>query len=146
MITKYTRGDLFQSECQTKVVTVNCVGAMGKGIALTAKDLYPGVLRNYRKQCKDGLMKPASMLIYHPGGSDILLLVATKKHWVNPSKMEWVEEILQKFVKIYKEKGITSAAFPPLGAGNGQLDMDTVVELMFKYLDPLDIPIEIYYL
>jgi len=34
-------GDMFLSKMQTITITVNTVGVMGKGVALTAKNLFP---------------------------------------------------------------------------------------------------------
>lgn len=69
----------------------------------------------------------------------------TKTHWKLPSEYEYIEKGLQKFVETYKEKGITSIAFPLLGANNGGLDGKKVEELMISYLSQCDIPIEIYH-
>jgi hypothetical protein len=68
----------------------------------------------------------------------------TKFHWKYPSKMEYIEKGLQKFVDTYKEKGITSIAFPLLGTHNGGLNKQEVLNLMQKYLGQCDIPIEIH--
>ena len=68
----------------------------------------------------------------------------TKFHWKYPSKIEYIESGLQKFVEAYKEKGITSIAFPLLGTHNGGLDKIEVLDIMYKYLERCDIPIEIY--
>lgn len=69
----------------------------------------------------------------------------TKTHWKLPSEYDYIEKGLQKFVETYKEKGITSIAFPLLGANNGGLDSKKVEELMISYLSQCDIPIEIYH-
>ena len=68
----------------------------------------------------------------------------TKVHWRNPSKIEYIEAGLQKFSATYADKGITSAAFPQLGCGNGGLDWKQVQPLMEQYLKNLPIPIYIY--
>lgn len=146
MIRSIQKGDLFSANVQTYVVTVNLLGAMGKGVALTAKTLYPAVERNYRIQCRNGNLVIGKMMSFAINQEQQLLLIPTKVHFKDPSKMEWVEAALIKFCDTYKEKGITSVAFPPLGAGNGWLKFDKVIDLMRKYLDPIDIPVDIYYL
>jgi hypothetical protein len=45
----------------------------------------------------------------------------TKKHWRNPSKLEWVREGLKDLARIVREEKISSVALPPLGCGNGGL-------------------------
>jgi hypothetical protein len=46
----------------------------------------------------------------------------TKKHWRNPSRLEYVEKGLVDLVAKVRELGIKSIAVPPLGCGNGGLD------------------------
>ena len=117
-------GNIFNTKAQTIVNTVNCVGVMGKGIALVFKLRYPSMFEQYQKYCKQNF--------------------PTKTHWKLPSEYEYIEKGLQKFVDTYKEKGITSIAFPLLGANNGGLDKDKIMETMLHYLSKCDIPIEIY--
>ena len=73
-----------------------------------------------------------------------ILSFPTKFHWKYPSKIEWVEQGLQKFVETYEKKGITSIAFPLLGTHNGGLDTNEVRKLMVEYLEKCNINIEIY--
>lgn len=80
------------------------------------------------------------MLCYEP--DHWVLLFPTKEHWRNPSRIEYIEAGLAKFRRTYAEKGITSAAFPRLGCGNGELDWTDVQPVMEKYLK--DLPIDIY--
>ena len=145
----FKTGNLFNSECQTLVNTVNCVGVMGKGIALLFKKKYPDMFNEYRLACKQGYIKNGGDLwiwdyvdLYKPKK---ILCFATKEEWWHPSKLEWIERGLQNFVENYKYLGITSIAFPKLGCTNGKLNWENDVKpLMFKYLQPLDIICEIY--
>ena len=141
--------NIFNSESQTIVNTVNCKGVMGKGLALQFKKKYPDMFNEYRLACKQGYIKNGGDLwiwdyvdLYKPKK---ILCFATKEEWWHPSKLEWIERGLQNFVENYKYLGITSIAFPKLGCTNGKLDWETQVKpLMFKYLQPLDIICEIY--
>src|SRR5690606_10760337 len=47
-------GDLFASEAQTLTNTVNCVGVMGKGVALEFKKRFPRMARDYEARCARG--------------------------------------------------------------------------------------------
>lgn len=126
-------------------MTVNTVGVMGKGIALTAKLAYPGIVRNYKYQCARKTLLPGGILPYPTDDGKLILLVATKQHWTNPSKLEWIEQILQKLVKNIDLLQGRSIAMPPLGCGNGKLDYLTEVRpLLYKYLDPLENEVELY--
>ena len=138
-------GNIFNTTAQTIVNTVNCVGVMGKGIALVFKLRYPSMFEQYQKYCKQNLIAVGKLWIYKGEPTNPWVLnFPTKTHWKLPSEYEYIEKGLQKFVDTYKEKGITSIAFPLLGANNGGLDKDKIMETMLHYLSKCDIPIEIY--
>lgn len=139
------KGNIFNTKAQTIVNTINCVGVMGKGIALVYKLRYPKMFDLYSEYCKSKLIGIGKLWLYK-GDPEApwVLNFPTKFHWKYPSKMEYIEKGLQKFVETYKDKGITSIAFPMLGTHNGGLDKDEVLSLMKRYLSQCDIPIEIY--
>jgi O-acetyl-ADP-ribose deacetylase (regulator of RNase III) len=137
------KGNIFESQSQTIVNTVNCLGFMGKGLALEYKARFPDMFISYKKVCNSKLFSIGKLQLYKDKEKWILNF-PTKYHYKNPSKMEYIETGLKKFVEIYKDKGITSIAFPQLGCSNGGLDWKDVEPLMVKYLDNLDIPVEIY--
>ena len=138
-------GNIFNTKAQTIVNTVNCVGVMGKGIALVFKLRYPSMFEQYQKYCKQNLIAVGKLWIYKGEPTNPWVLnFPTKTHWKLPSEYEYIEKGLQNFVDTYKEKGITSIAFPLLGANNGGLDKDKIMETMLHYLSKCDIPIEIY--
>jgi O-acetyl-ADP-ribose deacetylase (regulator of RNase III) len=139
-------GNIFNTKAQTIVNTVNCVGVMGKGIALVFKLRYPLMFDIYQDYCKKRLIDIGKLWIYKGDKNDPWVLnFPTKTHWKLPSEYEYIEKGLQKFVETYKEKGITSIAFPLLGANNGGLNSQKVEELMISYLSKCDIPVEIYH-
>lgn len=140
------KGNIFNTHCQTIVNTVNCVGVMGKGIALVFKLRYPDMFPIYQDYCNRGLIGIGKLWLYKPEDARQawVLNFPTKVHWKLPSEYTYVEQGLKKFAETYKEKGITSIAFPLLGTNNGGLDKEAVLRLMLRYLEPCDIPIEIY--
>jgi len=145
MAIKHFKGNIFNSKCQTIVNTVNCVGVMGKGIALVHKLRYPQMYLEYKEHCKNKLIKTGSLWLYtKQENAPWILSFPTKFHWKYPSKIEWIEQGLQKFVETYEMKGITSIAFPLLGTHNGGLDTNEVKRLMDEYLNKCAIDIEIY--
>lgn len=144
MAYKEVKGNIFNSDAMAVVNTVNCVGAMGKGIALDFKLRFPEMFKEYQKICFKHILKPGQILPYRKS-RPIILNFAIKDDWKDPSKVEWVEETLQKFVLNYKTMGITSIAFPWMGAMNGGIPLETIKELTRKYLSNLpDIDIEVY--
>lgn len=153
---KFIKGNLFDSKCRCLVNTVNCVGVMGKGIALQFKEKYPHMFTCYKTACSKGKLKTGGDLWmfdlgeFFPFGDIMtnypkILCFATKEHWRNPSRIEWIERGLKTFTYAYHSLGITSVAFPKLGCNNGQLNWEKEVKpLMIKYLNDLPIEIEIY--
>lgn len=140
MIT-YVRTNIFESNAQVLVNTVNTVGVMGKGIALKFKQLYPDMFVNYQKYCDNGLLTIGKLQLFKTSNKWILNF-PTKKEWRKPSRLEYIEAGLQKFVDHYQRLGIRSISFPMLGCGNGGLEWDEVRPLMEHYLKNL--PIDIY--
>lgn len=140
---EYIEGDIFNSPAQVIVNTVNTVGVMGKGLALSFKNKYPQMFESYKKVCDKKLLKTGKLLLYYSPDHWILSF-PTKEHWRNPSRLEYIEAGLIKFTNCYAQKNITSIAFPKLGCGNGELNWDDVKPIMEKYLKPLPIDIYIY--
>ena len=129
--------------------TVNCVGIMGAGIAYEFKLRFPEMFEKYKSFCDNGLIDIGNLWIYKltKDNNDMyeyILNFPTKKHWKYPSKIEYLEKGLEKFVNTYKEKNISSIAFPLLGASKGGIDETVSISIMRKYLDKIDIPIEIW--
>ena len=138
---RYLKGNIFDSGAQVLVNPINTVGVMGKGLALDFKQRYPRMFDLYRDACRAGLLHVGEPMLYR-SSEQWVLLFPTKAHWKEPSRLEWIETGLQKFVERYKSKGITSIAFPKLGCGNGGLNWMEVKEVMERYLGEL--PIEVY--
>lgn len=139
----YVAGNLFEAPVQTLVNTVNTVGVMGKGIALTFKEIFPEMFREYRALCERGDLKVGGLYLWR-GPTRYVLNFPTKEHWRNPSKIEYIEAGLRTFVRTYERAGIHSIAFPPLGCGNGELEFSAVRPLMEQYLAPLPITVLMY--
>ncbi|MEG0864863.1 MAG: macro domain-containing protein [Clostridia bacterium] len=142
MIT-YIEGNIFHSPAQVIVNTVNTVGVMGKGLALSFKKKYPIMFEEYSRACEKHQLSIGKLMFYYAPDHWILLF-PTKENWRNPSKMEYIEKGLRKFANTYADQGITSIAFPRLGCGNGALNWEEVRPLMEKYLKPLPIKVYIY--
>jgi O-acetyl-ADP-ribose deacetylase (regulator of RNase III) len=147
------KGNIFTTECQTIVNTVNCVGVMGAGIAYEFMLRYPAMFEKYQAFCRDGLIDIGSLWVYKHDTSEQaeqqavtrVLNFPTKRHWKDPSKIAYLEAGLSKFISTYQQKGITSVAFPLLGASKGGLNESSVLAIMQQYLAACDIPIEIWY-
>jgi O-acetyl-ADP-ribose deacetylase (regulator of RNase III) len=139
----YRRTSIMESSAQTLVNTVNCVGVMGKGLAKAFREREPQMYKAYKKICDGGLLRPGKLWLYK-GTTNWILNFPTKDHWRHPSKIEWIEQGLAKFVSGHAELGIREISFPRLGCGNGGLNWDDVRPVMEKHLAPLKITVFIH--
>ena len=136
-------GNIFASKCQTMVNTINCVGVMGAGIALECRLRYPEMFRKYVELCECNKISIGLLWIYKTPERWILNF-PTKKDWKNHSKEEYLHAGLEKFTATYEDRGITSIAFPLLGADKGGILQKRSIEIMLSHLDKLPINIELY--
>ncbi|MGH7966788.1 MAG: type II toxin-antitoxin system antitoxin DNA ADP-ribosyl glycohydrolase DarG [Candidatus Binatia bacterium] len=137
-------GDLFASTAQTLVNTVNCVGVMGKGIALEFKKRFPDMYADYVKRCAAKQVRLGQPYLFRSLMPLWILNFPTKDDWRSVSRMSDIVAGLKYLEQHYHEWGITSLAVPPLGCGQGQLEWRVVGPTLFRYLCRLDIPVELY--
>ncbi len=134
---KETSGNLLNAEAEALVNTVNCVGVMGKGIALQFRQAYPEMFREYAKACKAGKVRPGKMWVYETGSlhnPKFIINFPTKRHWKGKARIEDIEAGLHALVADLKRLKIKSVAVPPLGCGNGGLDWNDVRPRIVKAL------------
>ena len=140
----YVVCDLFLSPAPVLVNTVNTVGVMGKGIAKDFKHIYPEMFHEYQELCERGLLEVGKLHLFKTPNKWILNF-PTKKHWRQPSRVEYIRAGLKKFVATHHQYGITSVSFPQLGCGNGELDWVTQVRpIMEELLGTLPITVFIH--
>lgn len=134
--------NLFEQNCQAIVNPVNCVGVMGKGLALEFKRRFPENFKAYETACMVGLVFPGNMLVVKSGnmvvdGEVVLKYVInfpTKNHWRDESRLEYISSGLQSLVEEIENNKIRSIAIPALGCGLGGLDWKLVKPLIEQYL------------
>lgn len=129
------------------LVTTNCEGAAGRGVALAMRERYRQVYNGYRTLCKNGTYTPNSLLYAHVNNGKRLLLFPTKIKWSEPSPPQLIIDNLDKLADLYKEFGFESIAIPPLGMANGRLsghERERVWLHMQKTFSDFDIPCTIY--
>jgi O-acetyl-ADP-ribose deacetylase (regulator of RNase III) len=135
-------GDLLASKCDILVNTVNCVGVMGAGIAKQFKTRYPSMFKQYKEDCTRGSILPGMIREYNVDNK-IVINMATKDHWNNPSKIEWISVGLDMLC-IYLNGTSYSIAIPAIGCNNGGLDWNVVAPLIHNKLGILSNDIELY--
>ena len=136
--------DLFESNAQTLVNTVNTVGVMGKGIALEFKKRFPEMYTDYVSRCQKGKVKLGRPYLYKSKHPPWILNFPTKNHWRSVTRLSDLIAGMEYLLGNYEAWGMTSLAVPPLGCGQGQLEWEIVGPTLHHYLDKLQIPVELY--
>lgn len=122
---EYKTGDILTEDVEALVNTVNCVGVMGRGIALQFKNIFPANFQFYADACKRDEVQPGRMLVFKTGqitNPRYIINFPTKRHWRGKSRIEDIEVGLVALAQEIKLRDIQSIAIPPLGSGLGGLD------------------------
>jgi O-acetyl-ADP-ribose deacetylase (regulator of RNase III)/uncharacterized protein YwgA len=137
-------GDIFKSDAQTLVNTVNCVGVMGKGIALGFRKRFPEMHDDYVQRCEKGEVTLGRPYLYQRAQLPWIINFPTKDHWRSMSRLADIEAGLEFLEAHYTEWGIESLAVPPLGSGHGGLEWQVVGPTLYRHLKRFEIPVELY--
>ena len=145
---EHKSGNLLDADAEALVNTVNCVGVMGKGIALQFAKKFPEILKPYKDACESETLRPGVIQVQER--EDMLspryiLNFPTKRHWKGKSRLEDIEIGLDALAWLIRERNIRSVAIPPLGCGNGGLDWAVMSKLIAEKLGHLaDVDIQVY--
>ena len=140
-------GDILKSDAEALVNTVNCMGIMGRGIALPFKKAYPDNFKTYEKVCKDKKLHPGMMLIFPTNTFEnprYIINFPTKRHWKGNSRLDDIQSGLPGWLR--RLGGwVKSIAVPPLGCGLGGLDWKTVRPLIEQAFEDLpEVRVDLY--
>jgi O-acetyl-ADP-ribose deacetylase (regulator of RNase III) len=137
---EYKSGDILQEDAEAIINTVNCVGVMGRGIALQFKNAFPQNFKAYAAACKKDEVQPGRMFVFETGqltNPRYIINFPTKRHWRGMSRMEDIETGLKDLVEVIHRYNIVSIAIPPLGSGLGGLEWVDVKTRIEAALEPL---------
>ncbi len=144
----FKTGNILTDKSQAIVNTVNCVGVMGKGLALQYKKAFPDNFKQYKLACDRKIVEPGTMFITKYEDmleNKYIINFPTKKHWKGASKIEYINEGLINLVACIKKLGIKSIAIPPLGSGLGGLDWSLVKKSIIDAFSSIsDVDIVVY--
>jgi len=145
---EYKQDDILRADFEALVNTVNCVGVMGRGIALQFKKAFPQNFKAYATACKNEEVQPGRMFVFKTGQltyPHYIINFPTKRHWRGASRIEDIDAGLQALVETIGQYEIRSIAIPPLGSGLGGLNWSEVKSRIEAALQPLtDVRIVIY--
>ncbi|WP_027708950.1 macro domain-containing protein [Zooshikella ganghwensis] len=136
MIT-FKQGNIFEDDAEALVNPVNCVGVMGKGLALEFKKRFPENFKSYKQQCTQKLLETGKVYITEEqfdGSKKYIVNFPTKMHWRGKSKLEYIQSGLEDLVIQCKNFSIKSVAIPAIGAGLGGLKWEEVKKVIFDQL------------
>lgn len=150
-------GDLFTSRAQTLVNPVNCVGAMGKGLALEFRRRFPDMFADYRSRCANGQVRLGEPYLWRPVPDQLplgsgaaptadpwVINFPTKGHWRDPSRLQDIVDGLDHLAAHAGRWGVMSLACPALGCGLGGLDWQTTRPMIEQRLMRCGIPVELF--
>jgi O-acetyl-ADP-ribose deacetylase (regulator of RNase III) len=137
-------GDLFRSDAQTLVNTVNTVGVMGKGIALEFKKRFPEMYVEYVQRCQANQVRAGEPYLYRRLTPPWIINFPTKEHWRSVARLSDIVLGLEYLEAHCKEWEVTSLAVPALGCGLGQLEWRVVGPILYRHLSTLEIPVELF--
>jgi O-acetyl-ADP-ribose deacetylase (regulator of RNase III) len=145
---EFRRGDILNADVEALVNTVNCVGIMGRGIALQFRNAFPDNFRAYEAACRRREVQPGRMFVFETGqltNPSYIINFPTKRHWRGKSRIEDIETGLKALVKEIRRLGIRSIAIPPLGTGLGGLSWSHVRPRIERALQELpDVEIVVF--
>lgn len=145
---EFKKGNIFDSECEWLVNPVNCVGVMGKGLALEFKNRYPKYFEEYKHSCDLKLICTIAPFYHYCKDyfdyDKNIISFATKYHWKDASKYTDIALSLVNLKLGINENLIKSLAIPKIGCGLGGLKWEFVRELIIENLGDLNIKIEVY--
>ena len=137
-------GDLFRSDAQTLVNTVNTVGVMGKGIALEFKKRFPEMYVDYVQRCQANQVRAGEPYLYRRLTPPWIINFPTKEHWRSVARLSDIVLGLEYLEAHCNEWEVTSLAVPALGCGLGQLEWRVVGPTLYRHLSTLEIPVELF--
>jgi O-acetyl-ADP-ribose deacetylase (regulator of RNase III) len=142
---RFTKGDILAADAEALVNTVNCVGIMGRGIALQVKNAFPNNFKVYQSACRHQQVVPGRMFVFETGtitNPRYIINFPTKRHWRGKSRIGDIELGLKALAQVIRERRISSVAVPPLGSGLGGLiwtDVRPRIEAALGNLEGVDV-------
>jgi O-acetyl-ADP-ribose deacetylase (regulator of RNase III) len=130
-----TQGDILKADAEVLVNTVNCVGIMGRGVALQFKKAFPENFKAYEVACKANQVQPGKMFVYDLNrlyNPRFIINFPTKRHWKNKSRIEDIQAGLTDLITVIQQRQIHAIAIPPLGCGLGGLNWEDVKPLIIE--------------
>lgn len=143
VITEHPNESIFDSGCKLLVNPVNCVGVMGAGLAKQFRKRFPHTNYRYQTLCEKGMFIPGSFIVLQEE-TVFVGCMATKDHWQDKSKMDWILTGLEKLRRFIQIQRPPSVALPAVGCGRGGLPWEDVKRAIYAALSESRADVKIY--
>lgn len=140
-------GSLFETDADAIVNAVNCVGVMGKGLALEFKNRFPNNFKAYASACASNKIRPGGIFVFEEKNLQApvhIVNFATKDHWRDGSQLSWIAEGAYSMRTWAEANNISKIACPALGAGLGGLPWDPVKSILLDAFKGSDVEVMLF--
>lgn len=141
--------DIFKEQGDLYLITVNCNGVMGAGLAKSFKELYPDLFYKYKHDCKMRIITIGNPVIYQADDGKRFMMFPTKDRWQDPSRLDYISRGLEwMHANSDEPEGIDpnwKIVVPPLGCANGGLNFSEVRKMLTEFASHMPNPIVVVY-
>ncbi len=143
-------GDILLSKAQVIVHGVAPGDHFNQGLALSLRERYPAMAKDFRHYCQVSNPKPGELWAWAGAdGKRIVNLMTqepapSKQSHPGPASTHNVNVALRNLRQLVEQEGFESVALPRLATGVGGLSWEEVRPLLETNLGDLDIPIYVY--
>lgn len=121
----------------------NCLGAMGKGIALDFQIRFPEMYKEYKRRCKEGEFNLGDIYVYYQHPYTVYNL-ASQQSWKSVANLAAIRESLEKMIKHAQKNGVNRIGLPRIGAGLGRLPWNEVKQAIIDVCEPSNVEIVVF--
>jgi O-acetyl-ADP-ribose deacetylase (regulator of RNase III) len=119
-------GDIFSVEGVNNYAHgCNCAGAMGKGIAVQFRQMFPRMYDKYKELCKQQQFTVGDVFTWQYENGYVFNL-GTQVNWRAKARLQPVLTALEKMLQSAAGLHVNKIALPKIGAGLGGLDWQEV--------------------
>lgn len=138
------QGDLFAADDLPALAHgCNCVGSMGRGIAVEFRRRWPAMYEAYRRECREGRFKPGGVFVWDAGGRTIFNL-GTQPLPRPSARLEYIRTAVLEATRIAESRSIPAIGMPRIGAGLGGLQWDSVKAVLEEVAEQTGVLLRVY--
>lgn len=130
---EHRTGDLFaQPDLSALAHGVNCLGAMGAGIAVLFRRRDEEMYRAYREVCETNRLLPGDVFFWQHDDGSWTYNLASQYYLGADARLNAIRESLTKAVAHAEDNGVSAIGLPRIGSDIGGLDWSDVRRVIEK--------------